>query len=520
MATKTSRIVDQRGNPIQYEVLEREISAGGLTGIRQVWHPSVTGNLTPPRLASILRAAAEGDARDYLTLAEEMEEKDLHYASVLSTRRLALAGLPVRVDSYSDDPADVKLADEIRELVAAPWFYDARFDLTDALGKGYSVCEIVWDRSSKPWRPVRLPHRDPRFFQYDRATGQELRLLDEEDAANGIEMAPYKFVVHRPRIRTGLPIRGGLARLAAVGYMCKAWSWKDWMAFADIFGMPMRVGTYGPNATAAEIRKLMSAVANLGSDAAAVLPDGTKITFEQAPNTSGAADFFEKLANWWDKQISKGMIGQTMTSDDGASLSQAQVHNDVRLDILDADARAESSTWNRDFVRPYVDLNYGHGRYPQLVVVVPQPEDTKALVEAIERLVPLGLEVEQSVIRDRLNLPEPASGKDVKLLRAPVQQPTPPAPPALNRAENREQPRDREDQLLELLASRADPVVGEWVEQIEALVQRAVSLEEIRDGLIELLPDMPADRFGQVMQRALAIAGVAGMGDAADESNG
>src|SRR5690606_23428683 len=119
MATITSRIVDSRGNQIQYDVLDQEISAGGLTGIRQVWHPSVTTNLTPPRLASILSAAADGDARDYLTLAEEMEEKDLHYASVLSTRRLALAGLDIRVDSYSDDQADVKLADEIREMVSA-----------------------------------------------------------------------------------------------------------------------------------------------------------------------------------------------------------------------------------------------------------------------------------------------------------------------------------------------------------------------------------------------------------------
>lgn len=525
MAIIKSRILGPDGQPIQYEQLEKEISAGGITGIRQVWHAGVAAGLTPQRLASVLTAAAEGDARDYLTLAEEMEERDLHYASVLSTRKLALAGLQVRVDAFSDDAADVKIADAVRELVAEPWFYDAVFDLTDAIGKAYSVCEIIWDRSSKPWRPVRMPHRDPRFFQFDRETGQELRLLDDADAANGIALAPFKFVVHKPQIRSGLPIRGGLARLAAPGYMCKAWAWKDWMAFADVFGLPMRVGTYGPNASEDDIRKLMAAVANLGSDAAAVMAESTKITFEAAPNNAGAADFFERLATWWDKQISKGVLGQTMTADDGASLSQAQVHNDVRLDLLQADARALSTTLNRDLVRPFCDLNYGTGRYPTLVVVVPEPEDTKALIDAITRLVPMGLEVEMSVVRDKIGLPEPATGPNVKLLRAPAQPADQEEPPALappKQAKNSETnapEATREDQLVALLASRADPIVGQWVEQIEQLVNNAISLEEIRDGLLELLPGLDAARFAQVMKQALAIAGVAGIGDATDDAD-
>jgi phage gp29-like protein len=516
MATVASRILGPDGNPIQIAVLDEEIAAGGITGIRQVWRNSVADNLTPARLASILSAAAEGSASDYLTLAEEMEERDPHYASVLGTRKLALAGLDPRVDSLSDDAKDVEIADAVRELAAAPWFGDAVFDLADGLGKGYSVCEIVWDRSTKPWRPVRLPWRDQRFFEFDRETGQDLRLLDDADPVHGIALPPYKFIVHRPRIRSGLPIRGGLARLVAVAYMCKAWSWKDWMAFADIFGLPLRVGRYGPNATKDDIAKLMSAVANLGSDAAAVMPESTRVEFQAAPNTAGAAEFFEKLANWWDKQVSKAVLGQTMTADDGSSMSQAKVHNEVRLDLLKADARALQNTLNRDLVRPFVDLNFGPGSYPTLVLPVPEPEDVRLLVDALEKLVPMGLEVEQSVIRDKLNLPDPATGKGVKLLRAAGA-----AAPALNRAQNREtQPIvGREAQLVDLLARRADPIIAGWIDQIEALVRSAESLEEIRDGLLALLPNLDTEQFGQVMQQALAIAGVAGMSDARDDAD-
>ena len=131
-----SKIVDQYGRPIQYDQLTEELAAARTTGIRQIWHSSVASGLTPGRLANILQAAAEGSAHDYLTLAEDMEERDLHYASVLGTRKLAISGLNIRVEAASDDPEDVRRADALSELVGSPEFGELQADLTDAVGKG------------------------------------------------------------------------------------------------------------------------------------------------------------------------------------------------------------------------------------------------------------------------------------------------------------------------------------------------------------------------------------------------
>jgi len=511
-----AQILDHRGEPLRTAALTRVFADPQASGARQVWHASAADHLTPARLADILQQARRGQGIGYLTLAEEMEERDPHYASVLNTRRMACAGLPVRVEALSDDPRDIDLADAVRALLDAPDFDYLRTDLLDALGKGYSVCEIEWNREGTRWTPQHYLHRDPRFFQFDKITGRTLLLRDESNE-DGLSLPAYKFIVHTPRLRPGMPLRSGLALLCAVGYVCKAWAWRDWMAFADVYGIPMRVGKYGAGATDAEIKKLIAAVSNLASDAGAVIPDSMRIEFEKSANTAGAGDFFEKLANWWDKQISKAVLGQTMTADDGASLSQAKVHNDVRMDLLKADAKALSSTLNRDLIRPFVDLNWGPGRYPKLVIDVAEPEDTVALVESVTKLLPFGFKVEQSGIRDRLGLPDPDDGAE--LLQAPSAM-----LPAFNRALNRETaappPVDREDQLAAMLAKEADPLVWQWVEEIEALVNRAGSLEDIRDGLLELLPDLPADEFARVVQHALAVAGVAGMSDAGEDSRG
>lgn len=510
-----SKIVDQYGRPIQYDKLTEELAAARTTGIRQIWHQSVANGLTPQRLASILRAAAEGSANDYLTLAEEMEERDLHYASVLGTRKLAVAGLSVRVEAASDDPEDVRRADQLKELVDSPGFGELQADLTDAMGKGYAVSEIIWDRSGKTWNPERFEPRDQRFFQFDRDTGRELRLLDEADPINGVALAPYKFIVHLPRIRSGLPIRGGLTRLAAVGYMCKAWTWKDWMGFADIFGMPMRVGRYGAGASKEDISTLMSAVANLGSDAAAVIPDSMRIDFTQAANVAGAGDFFKGLAEWWDKQVSKAVVGQTMSTDDGSSQAQATIHNEVRIDLLQADAKAESNTISRYFVRPWCDLNFAPGRpYPRLIIDVPKPENTKILIDALKALVPLGLKVEQSVIRDKLNIPAPAEGAELLGIPPPV------ATPVLAQAINSEQlpakpvvMPDIVDNQVRTLERTVGVYMDDMVEQIKELLDTVSSLEEFRDRLIEAYPAMTTSQLADAIADGLAAASLAGRDD-------
>jgi phage gp29-like protein len=110
-----------------------------------------------------------------------------------------------------------------------------------------------------------------------------------------------------------------------------------------------------------------------------------------------------------------------MSTDDGSSQAQANIHNEVRLDQLQADAKAESNTLNRYFVRPWCELNFAPGRkYPRLILDVPQPENAQLLVTAQGKLVPLGPEVEQSVILDKLNIPEPAKGAKLLGVAAPA----------------------------------------------------------------------------------------------------
>ena len=502
-----SKILGPDGKPIELGILQEEIARPTVTGIRTVWgYAPIAGTLTPTRLASILLDATQDWPRDYLTLAEEMEERDLHYGSVLGTRKRAVSGLDVSVTAASDSAQDKKLAEAVRQLTLDPCFGDMVDDCLDALGKGYSAVEIMWDRSGKEWMP-RYQWRDPRFFRFDYATQSELLLMDDEHIM-GKPLPAYKFIVHRPKLKSGLTIRGGIARMVAAAYMCKSYTLTDWLAFAEVFGMPLRIGRYEPGATQADINTLITAVANLGSDAAAVLPKTMTIDFETMPRTSDGGDkVFMGLADWLDRQVSKGVLGQTMTADSastGLGSNNAEVHNEVRRDIQVSDARQLGNTLNRDLVRPFIDLNYGpQERYPTMHLPVLEPEDLELLSNALAELVPLGLEVEQAEVREKFGLRTPKAGAKL-LQRAPDTTPPKPTPKPhptqdLRVATNREQSGAPVDDTIDEITAQAvsdwEPLIDPVANPIRALAARSQDENEFIAGLGQLMQTSDAKQL-------------------------
>ncbi len=508
------QIVGPDGKPFSPDYLTEEIAGPSLTAVRQVWTDSIARGLTPAKLAQLLQSAVEGNADDFLTLAEEMEERDPHYAAVLATRRLAVSGLTVKVEAASEDAADVKLAEFVREqLVEDACFTDVVGDLMDALGKSYSVIEIIW-QTGKVWKPRCYEWRDPRWFTFDRDTRRELRLRDSQFPLDGKPLAPFKFIAHRPRIKTGLPIRNALARIVALTWLCKSYAQKDWMAFAEIFGIPLRLGRYGPNASADDVRILARAVANIGSDASAVLPDSMKIEFQKVEGTGDGA-LFAKLCEYLDKQISKAVLGQTMTTDDGASMSQAKVHDKVRGDILQDDAKKLSGTLNRDLVRAAIDLNFGpQERYPRIVLHIEEAEDLQLLSESLAKLVPLGFRVSQDEVRNKFGLSEPKDKDEIFRQQAAPALPVDGAADAqgkvaLNAAQ---QPRDRIDELVEA-------EIGDWHEQLDEILTPVERLAAECADEAEFLRRLPELKIEAAkLQQALAVATfkARGLGDATD----
>ncbi|WP_273782827.1 DUF935 domain-containing protein [Bartonella sp. ML69XJBT] len=524
------KLVDQWGRALHIKGLEREVASPSIGGIRDVWSQTIVSGLTPAQLADILQQAARGQPEQFFQLADDMEERDLHYRAVLGMRKNALTGVEPGVIAASNSAQDKKIADAVREMISAPTFVDDYVtDLLDALGKGYAIVETLWDKSAKEWWPVAWKWRDQRFFQLDRRDGFHLR-LKEEGSHYGIELPAYKFSIHRPKLKSGLPIRTGLARLAAWAFLFKSYTLKDWMAFLEVYGMPLRVGKYGASSSHEERRVLIQAVRDLSSDAAAIIPKEMEIEFIEAAGGSGNAVFAAK-AEYLDRQISKGVLGQTMTTDDGASFSQARIHENVRHDIARADARQLALTANRDLIVPFVEINFGRQeRTPLVYWPISENEDIKAISDALEKLVPLGLRVGAQEVRNKIGFSQPKKGEDV--LRAASLSPDDEREQEDNAGQQKahvcadcggafdvsvtrkegvgkEQGGKHHDELDRL----SEEALSDWEEDLEPLlepfkklVREAKSYEDILKGLDELLGEMDHHALAARLAKVQMIA--------------
>lgn len=302
--------------------------------------------------------------------------------------------------------------------------------------------------------------------------------------------------------------------------MCKSIALTDWMAFAELFGMPIRIGKYGSNATPAEKATLRNAVANIGSDAAAIIPESMKIELVAVAQNGGGEAMYKTLCEFLDRQISKGVLGQTSTADaqnTGIGSNNASVHNDVRDDIQRADLRQLAKTLNRDVIRPYVDFNYGpQERYPQLQFPIAEPEDIAVLTNALEKLVPMGLKVGTNSVREKLGVPEPREGED--LLHAPGAGTKPaadssPEKQPVETALNREQSGSitERDQLADEASQDWKPQMQPLLDPLRQLAEQSETAEEFMAGLPELLEEM--DDAELVRQLALGFFKARALGE-------
>lgn len=186
-----------------------------------------------------------------------------------------------------------------------------------------------------------------------------------------------------------------------------------WCQLLALYGVPLTVAMTNATITDRDRAVLQAALGSLGRGMSAVLPSAVDLKVIQAANTGQSGHLiFLALCEYLDKQLSKVVLGQTMTADDGASHAQATVHNEVRHDVVEFDAERLDQTYNAQVVRPFVELNLGEQRvYPRVRTHVDRPTDLTKLTVAVMPWVDRGLRVREADLYELFPFTAPSEGE-------------------------------------------------------------------------------------------------------------
>lgn len=411
------KILDRFGNPIDTGHIKESQTARVNTLHREfAGHPS--RGLTPAKLARILESAEHGNIIEQHDLFLDMEEKDAHVFAEMSKRKRTVLTLDWDVvPPQAASNAEIDLAAYAKDMLTAiPNLEDVFLDALDAIGHGFACLEIEWQMLGREWFPKNILHRPQSWFQTDHATHTQLRLRD--NTLEGQALQQFGWITHIHRAKSGYLARAGLHRVLAWPFLFKNYSVRDLAEFLEIYGVPLRLGTYPNGSSDDEKATLMRAVTQIGHDAAGIIPEGMMIDFKEA--AKGSHEPFQAMMDWCERSQSKAILGGTLTSQaDGKSSTNAlgNVHNEVRHDLLISDALQLGGTLTRDLVYPVLALNKSGiddlRRLPRLVFDVREPEDFKSLAEALPNLVDVGMPIPHSWIQNKLRIPVPKEGEAV-----------------------------------------------------------------------------------------------------------
>lgn len=506
-------ILDHNGNPIKRKNTRPETREIAVATVRDKFTSYPSNGLTPERLARILREADQGDIYRQAELFEEIEEKDPHLFSIMQTRKNTVMGLDWEILPYSDETRDRQIAEFIGDILNNHQdFEDATQDLLDAIGKGVSVVEIMWELQSGKAIPSDFRWRHQKKFRYDEL--DNLRVLVDENLSTGIELPPNKFIVNTYKARSGSPSRAGVYRVCSWMYLFKNYTVKDWIAFAEVYGMPIRLGKYEPGTTKEERDILMQAVLQIGSDAAGIISKNTEIQFIEAIKADG--DVFKNLAQFCNTEMSKAVLGQTMTSDigDGGSYAASKTHAEVRQDILEGDCKLLAKTIKRDLIRPLVLFNFGDvSRLPYLKFHYEKPEDQEKEASKYKTLSEMGLPIATEHIYEKFGVPKPNEKQELlkpaisNLIASKAGSLKPP---------DEQNSQQAIDDLADKMLKQGSLVINKILQPYLEAIENADSPESLKETLLAIYAKMDTSELQELVAQGVYTAELFGRWSAYD----
>lgn len=202
-------------------------------------------------------------------------------------------------------------------------------------------------------------------------------------------------------IAVGQPDDLGILLKAAPQTISKKYALAYWDEFAEIFGMPMRVA-HTTSRDAAERERISRELKFGGRSQVAVVPTDTEIQFVESSRGDAYNVYNQRVARA-NSEISKLTIGQTMTIEDGSSLSQSQTHLQVLENLVEADRDMLRDMINNQLIpRMIMDgftLKGLHFEWDYAVDYTPEQQ------VAYETMIADRYEVEPSYFAEKYNMP-------------------------------------------------------------------------------------------------------------------
>jgi phage gp29-like protein len=369
-------------------------------------------------------------------------------------------------------------------------------EILDCVLFGFQPLEIIWQKQGNLILPSDISAKPAEWFVFD---DENKLMLKTKDNFTGEQLPERKFLC--PQYNPSYQNPYGERTLSRIFWNCtlKKGGLQFWISFTEKYGMPFLVGKHPRGTSSDETENLANLMQAMVQDAIAVIPDDSSIEIQGAIKTS-SADIYEKLIDKMNAEISKAILGQTLTTEVGnkGSYAASNTHMDVRGDIIETDKRIVERTLNQ-LIRWIYDYNFSRSSNIPVFSMYEEEDVDLTLAQRDKILSDAGVKFTKKYLMKTYGFEE----DDIELAEANMPEK---AQPAFKEFKESEFPDQQAiDKFIDSfsddeLQTQADTVLKPIIE----MIQSANSYEEIYENLSN--KGLRTNEIEKILQKVIFIS--------------
>ncbi len=329
---------------------------------------------------------------------------DSHVDACITSRGSGVLAREYDIISTSSRRVDKKILTFIKEN-----FYHLDIDsiiksILNAIYFGFSVLEKIYSTDGNFIYLENLIEKPQEWFAFDEENNLVFKgafLKTERVDENKVELIQHNATYINPY---------GDRKLSKVFWPVsfKKGGIRFWVDFAEKFG---NVFLYVKTTSGEKRDEMAKALEDMIQNAVGVF-ESTDEIHELNVEKSGSSNLYSDLLNFCNSEISKSILGQTLTTEEGrrtGTYAQAKVHFEVRQDIIENNCKFVKKYIDK-IIKKLVDLNFKDvENYPEFIFYEEEPD-----IDTIVKLKQIGVKFTKDFFVESFNLkPEQFSVDEV-----------------------------------------------------------------------------------------------------------
>lgn len=408
---------------------------------------------------------------------------DAHVSSCVQSRKAGVLSLNWEINRGGTKSTESEFIEEIfnslnlrqiiSEMLEAPLF-------------GFKPIEIYWSEVDGKIVPKELKGKPSWWFEFDSIN--MLRFKDRHKF-NGVLLPNKKFLLLQHNATYDNPYGESILAKCYYPVIFKKGGMKLWSVFTQKYGMPFLHGKIGLGKGQEEAYELFNVLEKLQQDGIAVTEEEVNIEIIESSKTS-SADVYKNLLHFCNAEISKAILSQTLTTEQGdtGSYAMSQTHLQVRKDVVDSDKQLVEY-WLNKLIQWIIEFNFESvSEMPRFVMYEEQDVDM-TLAQRDQTLSSTGqVKFTKEYFKRNYGF------KDDEI-EISIEQTKP---------QFSESDKIRENSAFDI--SQFDELTQSVLKPILEMINESKSYNEIQDGIIEKFPELNTSELEDYLAKGILLA--------------